>query len=314
MGFARTTGPVAASESRAHTDKWQFEAIAVMDKTKASQTAALSALHRAVHQVLDNHPKILDDPLAVGFVPGAAEHEIMALQADFQEPIQRRTRSGLVLRSRFMEDQLRDAVEAGVQQYLLLGAGFDTFSCRQPSWASDLQIIEVDHPATQAEKLACLSSAGLKPPGNVSFHFIDFEEASLVDGLATSRFSAQQPTFVSWLGVTMYLTRPAIQETLRFVLSLPRPSRIVFSFYKPPSSIEDLEVREQTESIIRLAAEHGEPMVSLFEPQELKDWLHRLGFSKIRHFTADEAQDLYYRDRSDGLSPYTAGQNMCAEV
>jgi O-methyltransferase involved in polyketide biosynthesis len=119
---------------------------------------------------------------------------------------------------------------------------------------------------------------------------------------------------VSLLGVTVYLTRSAIEETLRFVLSLPRSSRIVFSFYKPPSSIEDLEVREQTESIIRMAAEHGEPMTSLFESEELKDWSHRLGFSKVRHFTADDAQELYYRDRSDGLSPYTAGQNMCAEV
>jgi methyltransferase (TIGR00027 family) len=201
-----------------------------------------------------------------------------------------------------------------VQQYLMLGAGFDTFSYRQPSWASDLQIFEIDHPATHTDKLSCLSRVGLKPPGNVSFHSIDFEEASLAQGLANSGFSIQKPSFVSWLGVTMNLSRPAIEETFCFVLSLPRPSRIVFTFFRSPSSIEDLSVREQTESIVQLAERHGEPMVSLFEPRELEDWLYRLGFSQVRHFTADEAQDLYYGERSDGLSPYTAGQNMCAEV
>lgn len=297
-----------------NTDQERFDGTAVMDKNKASNTAALSAIHRAVHQVLDDEPRILDDPLAVGLVPGAVGHEIVALRTEYQETLQRRTRSGLVLRSRFAEDQLRDAVEAGVQQYLLLGAGFDTFSCRQPSWASDLQIFEIDHPATHTAKLACLSRVGLKPPGNVSFHSIDFEETSLADGLATSGFSTQKPSFVSWLGVTMYLSRPAIEETFRFVLSLPRHSRIVFTFFQPPPSIEDLDVRGHTESIVHLAAQHGEPMVSLFEPRELEDWLYRLGFSQVQHFTADEAQDLYYGERSDGLSPYTAGQNMCAEV
>ena len=124
----------------------------------------------------------------------------------------------------------------------------------------------------------------------------------------------QKSSFVSWLGVTMYLARPAIEQTFHFVLSLPRPSRIVFTFFQPPHVIEDLDVREHTESIVQLAGQHGEPMVSLFEPRELEDWLYQLGFSQVRHFTADEAQGLYYGERSDGLSPYTAGQNMYAEV
>jgi methyltransferase (TIGR00027 family) len=282
--------------------------------TQASNTAHFTALARAVHLLLDGEPKILSDPLAVGFVPGSSESDIRARADEFTSPFRSRTRAGVLIRSRFTEDQLSEAVADGVRQYLILGAGFDTFAYRQPTWASELKIIEVDHPTTQAVKHQYLSQAGIMPGENVAFRAIDFEDTSLVEGLSHSSFDPHIPTFISWLGVTMYLTRPAIEATLRFVLSLPSPSRIVLTFFSPPATIADPAVREQTESVIALAEEYGEPMVSLFEPSELEEWLLKLGFSSAHHLSLEEASTRYFTDRTDGLPAASAGQNICAYV
>jgi methyltransferase (TIGR00027 family) len=123
-----------------------------MQERQASWTAIYTAIFRAAHQLLDATPKILDDPVAVGLVEGASEADIRAQAADFQQPLQRLARSLFVVRSRFAEDQLAEAVKAGVGQYVILGAGLDTFAYRQPAWALTLQVIEVDHPAFQTLK------------------------------------------------------------------------------------------------------------------------------------------------------------------
>ena len=115
-----------------------------MHESHASKTGIMPAIFRAAHQILDSHPKILDDPVAIGLVEGASEAAIRAQTADLQQPIARLVRACFVLRSRFAEDQLAAAVKAGVRQYVLLGAGLDTFAYRQPGWATTLCIIEVD--------------------------------------------------------------------------------------------------------------------------------------------------------------------------
>src|SRR5262244_3851139 len=120
-----------------------------MAERQASKTAIAPAVIRAAHQILDAHPKILDDPVAIGLVEGSSAAEIRAQAPDLQQPLKRLVRSSFVVRSRFAEDQLAEAVRAGVQQYVLLGAGLDTFAYRQPAWAQPLRIIEVDHPASQ---------------------------------------------------------------------------------------------------------------------------------------------------------------------
>jgi len=285
-----------------------------MQKAQASETAIMAAVYRATHQVLDGNPKIFSDPISVGFVPGSSEPEIREREEEYQRPQHLWYRSAIVLRSRFTEDQLCEATKGGVRQYLILGAGFDTFAYRQPSWASKLSIIEVDHPTTQAMKQDYLSKAGIVPADNVSFCPIDFEHTSLAEGIASSPFDPYVPTVVSWLGVTMYLTRSAIEETFRFVLSLPSSSRIVFTFILPPSAIDDPDAKKAVESMMARVEEYGEPIISLFEPSELQEWLLRLGFSDVFYLSPEQAQEHYFANRLDGLSVTLGGQMMCAYV
>ncbi len=274
----------------------------------------MAAVYRAEHQILDGHPKILSDPIAVGFVPGSSEPEIRAREEECRQPLHQKTRTPFVLRSRFCEDQLYEATKEGVRQYLILGAGFDTFAYRHPTWASELSIIEIDHPTTQAVKKDYLSKAGIAPANNVSYCPIDFEHTSLPEGLASSPFDPHVPTVVSWLGVIFYLTRPAIEETFQFALSLPSPSRFVFSFIPPLSFIDDPDEREIIKSILARTAELGEPIISLFEPSELQEWLLRLGFSNVFHLSPEQAQERYFANRPDGLIAPSGGQIMCAYV
>src|SRR5262249_22024613 len=139
-------------------------------------------------------------------------------------------RSHVVLRSRVAEDRLADAVARGVRQYVVLGAGFDTFAYRQPDWASGLRIFEVDHPESQAAKFAALASAGVTVPRNVTFVPVDFERESLAHALSAARFDAARPAFVSWLGVMVYVDAAAAASVFRMVASLPASSEIVFTF------------------------------------------------------------------------------------
>ena len=176
------------------------------------------AIFRAAHQVLDASPKILDDPVAVDLVEGASVAAIRAAEADHQTPGRRLARALFVLRSRFAEDQLAEAIRPGigpgggpgggqrVGQYVVLGAGLDTFAYRQPRWARHLAIIEVDHPASQAFKRQQLRRHQIAVPDNLAFAPIDFERQDLASGLSGGPFAADRPTFLSWLGVSQYLT------------------------------------------------------------------------------------------------------------
>lgn len=186
-----------------------------MPERQASNTAIITAVLRAAHQILDAHPKILDDPVAIGLVEGSSTADIRTQESDLQQPLKRLARSLFVMRSRFAEDQLAEAVQAGVRQYVLLGAGLDTFAYRQPAWARPLQIIEVDQPASQAFKRERLGHAGVAIPDNVTFCPLDFERTSLQEGLGAVAFDPQVPTFFVWLGVTQYLTSEAIAATLQ---------------------------------------------------------------------------------------------------
>jgi methyltransferase (TIGR00027 family) len=207
-----------------------------METTKASDTAVYCAVQRAAHQVLDGNPKVLSDSLAVGLTPGSSINELQEAQDDHMQPMRQRTRSGIVLRSRFAEDQVAIAVSEGVQQYLILGAGLDTFAFRGAKTFNDLVVLEVDHPATQAFKRELVAKAGVETESRVKFCPVDFERTAVAEGLASSMLEMDRPVVVSWLGVTMYLTRAAIEETLNFVLSLPSPSRVVMTFFQPLAS------------------------------------------------------------------------------
>ena len=150
-------------------------------------------------------------------------------------------RTHVVLRSRFTEDRLAEAASRGITQYVILGAGFDTFAYRQLVWAKALKIFKVDQPATQAQKQLRLEQAGMELPPNLSFAGINFEHESLRDGPLRNGVSLTEPSFFSWLGVTMYLKEDAIDAVLWTIAQFPPESEIAFTFAQPPDSLSGPE-------------------------------------------------------------------------
>jgi methyltransferase (TIGR00027 family) len=283
-----------------------------MDKAKPSRTSDIPAIMRAVHQTYDDEPKILADPIVPKLV------DIESLDANWLAPMlghpfARQWRAGFLIRSRYAEDCLAEAVARGLAQYLILGAGLDTFSYRQPAWAHAVDIFEVDHPATQGFKRERLAKSSIAPPGNLTFVPIDFETTSLKQVLRGTRFAFDKVTFCSWLDVTQYLTAAAIEATLAFVLMLPHGSEIVFSFILPQDALSWIEA-----DAVALAAakseEVGEPWLSRFQPADLVLQLRRSGFSDVAHLTPEQAYERYLKNRRDGLTARRGEQLMRAIV
>jgi methyltransferase (TIGR00027 family) len=303
-----------------------------MEDGKPSNSAIGVAIQRAVHQVLDEDPKILHDPIALQIVeglvrenfarkwpqryataspamPASSQQDILDAAEELRNPMWTLIRSHPLVRSRFTEDCLREAAANGVRQYVVLGAGLDTFAYRQPPWAKDLQIFEVDHPATQRWKREHLAQVGLTIPDNLEFCPIDFEKTTLTEGLALTSFDHHVPTFISWLGVTMYLTRDAIESTLRFVLALPQQSEIVFDFSPPRVSMSAADTKAWAEAaafLEPLLAARGEPIITFFAAEELQGWLRQLGFAKLFLLSSEVATERYFAGRRDGLRAQTA--------
>jgi methyltransferase (TIGR00027 family) len=264
-----------------------------------SLTAVLPALLRAAHQVFDARPLILDDPVAVGLVERSTEREILANAELLQTSAMKRLRSSFVLRSRYAEDCLAEVAEH-VGQYVILGAGFDTFAYRQPAWAKRLRIFEVDHPATQRGKEERLAKADVWVPPNLSFVPIDFERASLRRSLDEAKLDTDVPTVFSWLGVTQYLTDVAIDRTLEYVASFPRSSRIVITVAVPEEMLTPGAAKGAVFNAAA-SAERGVPWINRLSPRLLSDHLQRLGYSSSCHLTPDEAEKRYYAGRTDDL-------------
>jgi methyltransferase (TIGR00027 family) len=276
-----------------------------MSDHKASHTALGTAYLRAVHQLLDAEPHILDDPVALTLLGPAALKRIKVTADQYKTPERLALRAHVVLRSRFAEDRLAAAVLRGIKQYVILGAGYDTFVLRQPGWAQELKILEVDHPGTQEVKRSYLAAAGLAIPENAEFATIDLEHESLHDGLLRYHVSIDEPTFFSWLGVTMYLKEDAIDAVLRTVASFPKGSEIVLTFARPPG--------DSPSPLARRTASLGEPWVSYFEPEALKTKLHDTGFSKVDFLTPAEAEGQYFRQRPADL-PIPMQANILSAV
>jgi methyltransferase (TIGR00027 family) len=237
----------------------------------------------------------------------------MRLFAERDRPIEKLTRSMIVMRSRYVEDCLADAVvQRGIRQYLILGAGLETFAYRQPSWAKTLRIYEVDHPGTQEWKKERLKAAGIVAPANLTLAPVDFESMSLDEGLRVPGFDFSAETFCSWLGVIVYLTKEAIDKTFEFIHRLPPGSEIVFSFDVPLQVLSGMEAEVAT-THRNLMAAMGEPFVSPFSPAQFETKLHRMGFSQVIHFSPD-AQEWYFRGRRDGLAAQHIEQLMRAIV
>jgi methyltransferase (TIGR00027 family) len=275
-----------------------------------SRTAQSTARLRAAHQLLDQ-PKIFDDPLAFRIIGGQAESAVRA--NPHGDPYLATLRAFVALRGRYAEDELTQAVQKGVRQYVILGAGLDTFAYRNPHATSGLRVFEVDHPATQAWKRASLRGAGIKIPDSLSFAPIDFEKQTLADGLRAAGVKADEPAFFSMLGVVMYLTKDAIMGTMKLVAASPPGSGIVFDYSVPPSMLTESE-RRIRDVIAARVARLGEPFLTHFDPASLANELREIGFKHVEELGPTEANDRYFKDRTDGLCIGNTARLMKAGV
>jgi methyltransferase (TIGR00027 family) len=274
-----------------------------------SRTALGAASHRAAHQVLEGG-RIFADPLALPILGEDAESAIRKAEED---PSRRRMRLFIAVRTRFAEDALAAAIERGVQQLVVLGAGLDTYAYRG-TLRDRLRIFEVDHPSTQAWKRQRLADAAIPVPDNLTFAPVDFERQRLAEGLAAAGFDPVRQTFFMWLGVVPYLTAEATWSTLSFIGSLPNAAHVVFDYSDPPASLstEERIIHEQRAARV---AELGEAWVNYFTADELRSKLTALGFSEVEDLGPAEIRSRYFpqtagdgRDKGGHIVRATVGQ------
>ena len=271
---------------------------------RASRTALRVAIRRAAHQLVDR-PTVLDDAIAVRLIgQGYARDMERAMHK-----VARDFRCYIAARSRYVEDRLAEAVGNGVTQYVVLGAGLDTFAYRNPFPA--LRVFEVDFPATQEWKRALLAEAAIELPGNLTFVPLDFEHQTLAEGLAKAGFDNRKPAFFGWVGVVPYLTLEAFRATLGVVAQLPEGSAISFDYVSSPKTLSP-ERRKVFDGLSKRVAAAGEPFRLFLLPEEMAQELHRAGFERIELVDSDGLNERYFKDRADKLRLSGAGLSRLA--
>ncbi len=277
---------------------------------QSSRTAERVAAERAAHQQLDS-PLVLVDPIA----PRVIGAGYAALLRDHPErhdrsPVAKPTRAIVVVRSRIAEDEVARAAARGITQYVLLGAGLDTFAYRNPH--PGMRVFEVDHPATQQLKRGRLAAAGIGIPQNVTFVACDFARTTVSEALPASGFDSGRAAVFGWLGVVMYLEPDEVMQTLRFVASLPEGTALIFDYALPPTALPWV-ARLFYRRVLDRLAERGEPWQSFNEPGPLRRTLTDLGFTRIEDLGPDDINARYLNDRQDGLKAGSVGHILIAQ-
>jgi methyltransferase (TIGR00027 family) len=284
----------------------------IIQTGEPSGSALKVAVLRAAHQLLDD-PIVFDDPLALSILGPQAEAALRRDPIQYNDRMRRGMRALLVVRSKLAEDALLQSVQAGVKQYVVLGAGLDTFAFRNADKDEGVHVYEVDHPSTQEWKKTMLNAAGIDIPDSMTFVAVDFEKDTLAEGLRRAGFCIDQPAYFSWLGVTMYLSTQAVLETLKFVASLPKGSAITFDYRVAPSLLNPRE-RMLGESIAKIIAEQGEPWKSHFEPDALHKALQDMGFRTTVDVGPEELNARYLAQRKDDFQTRGGFRIMCAKT
>jgi methyltransferase (TIGR00027 family) len=280
-----------------------------MIEAQPSRTALRVALRRAAHQVHDAQPLVFEDPLAVRILGLEYADEIARTPDGAKRPFSAALRSFMVARARLAEDMLAAGIrDRGVQQYLVLGAGLDTFACR--NLYPGLKVFEVDHPATQAWKLQMLKAADISPAPNTQFVAVDFEKDSLRVRLHAAGFDESLPTVTAWLGVVPYLTSEAFRATMRLLSRFREGSAVVFDYAQPR---EALPPREQLmlDSLSARVAQAGEPFQLFFTPVQLAEELEWLGMAVMEDLDSTALTARYFAGRTDGLLLRGKGGRIC---
>jgi len=275
-----------------------------MEIGRASKTALGVAIRRAAHQLMDQ-PPVLDDPIAVRLIGlgyrgkvGRASHRVG-----------REFRAFMAARSRYAEDRLAEAVANGVTQYVVLGAGLETFAYRNPF--PSLRVFEVDFPATQEWKRGMLDKAGIALPESLVFVPLDFEHKALAEGLAEAGFDGNRAGFFGWLGVAPYLTLVAFRATLHAIAQLPAGTGVSFDYAVAPETLSPLG-RTAFDALAGRVAAAGEPFRLFFTPEEMEREVHRAGFRRFEQVDSKRLNEIYFQNRADGLKLSALGLGMLA--
>jgi len=281
-----------------------------MQAATPSRTALRVALRRAAHQLYDAKPLVLDDPIAVPILGDTYAEELRRTPVRPDRPFSVGLRAFLVARSRYAEDTLAAAVAQGVTQYVLLGAGLDTFAHRNPY--PQLRVFEVDHPATQQWKRDLIQTNALPVPESLIYTPVDFECQSLPEQLFGVGFDPKAATFFAWLGVVPYLTLEAFRATAAFIASQPAGTGVVLDYGQPRSA---LPVFEQLayDSLASRVQQAGEPFQLFFTPPKIASEF--AGFYNLEDLGFPEINSRYFANRSDSLRALgSAGRLLSAWV
>lgn len=279
--------------------------------TLPDSTAVRVALWRAMHVQVDSPPHVLEDEIGLRLV---APDEGWRSRPDMHPQGTSRFRASIVARARFIEDLIVEQVDLGVCQYIILGAGLDTFAQRKPEVASKLRLFELDEPGTQVWKQRRLVELGFGIPDWLRFVPVNFEEGtSLWEQLAKAGFDKTKPAVVSSLGVSMYLTKEAIEGTLREMVGLAPGSKFVMTFMLPLDLI-DPEDQPGYQMAEKGARASGTPFISFFTPQEMLALAREAGFNGVRHLSTASLTPKYFAGRTDNLRPSTGEELLVATV
>lgn len=280
-------------------------------KSVPDSSAVRVALWRALHVLVDGKPPVLVDDIGLKL---AAPPEGWRERGDMHPQGTAGYRASIVGRSRFIEDLVTEKAGKGVGQYVLLGAGLDSFVQRHGEMANRLQVFEVDQPETQAWKRQRLTELGFGVPAWLHFVPVDFEKnESWREKLSAAGFNAAKGAVVASTGVSMYLTKEAVAESLRQVAQLAPGSTFAMTFLLPLDLVDPAE-RAQHEMVYKRAAEAGTPFLSFFSPQEILDLARQCGFAEARHVSREEIIRRYFTGRPDGLKPSSGEEFLVATI
>ena len=289
-----------------------------MEGATASRTAMVTAMMRSCHTRSDPKP-LFDDPWGDRLVPEAAHAAVRQRALDGKETVDRYLRrqpvyGNVVLRSRYAEDALERAVREGTRQYVVVGAGFDSFFLRRPAFARDLEVFEIDHPATQSLKLRQLKECSIAAPAATHFIAADLGAEGIGAALARSSFRSDAPAFFAWLGVTMYLPMDANLATLRGIARSAAPgSGLVFTYLDKRALVPGAQGAAM-QQVARTVTSLSEPFLSGFDPAGLPGLLRGLGLDLVEDLAGPQLVQRYDASGANGLRSTSNSRIALAQV
>lgn len=277
-------------------------------KIEPDNTAVRTALWRAMHVQIDSPPYIIEDEVGFKLVaPADGWRERPDMSPDFTK----RLRASMVARARFIEDLVIEQSKRGISQYVILGAGLDTFAQRRPDVAPSIQVFEIDQPDTLTWKQQRLIELGFGIPQWLHFVPVDFEVSSWWEQLINAGFDTGKPAVVACTGVSLYLTKDAILATLRQIAILAPGSTLAMTFYLPMDLLDE-EDKFLQQIAEKGAREAGTPFISFFTPQEILGLGQEAGFATIETASSSDLIKSYFVGRTDNLIPASGEEFLIA--